>query len=89
MGPRHEYPINYSDLLVRVTDTAAKMIGTTASLKAGTWIALRDLLYGTMLPSGNDAAYTLAEIIGYFFLAEQKCERSDIFRSVEKIDLCG
>lgn len=59
-------------LLVRVTDVAAKMTGTSANLKAGHWITLRDLLYGTMLPSGNDAAYTLAEVIGYLFLAEQK-----------------
>lgn len=59
-------------LLVRVTDVAAKMTGTSANLKAGNWITLRDLLYGTMLPSGNDAAYTLAEVIGYLFLAEQK-----------------
>jgi len=36
------------------------MIGTTANLKPGSWIILQDLLYGTMLPSGNDAAYTLA-----------------------------
>ena len=59
-------------MLVRVTESAAKMIGTTANLKAGTWIILRDVIYGAMLPSGNDAAYTLAEIIGYFSIAEQK-----------------
>ena len=47
-------------LLIKITETAAKMIGTTANLKAGTWMILRDLLYGAMLPSGNDAAYTLA-----------------------------
>jgi serine-type D-Ala-D-Ala carboxypeptidase (penicillin-binding protein 5/6) len=47
-------------MLVRITEPAAKMIGTTADLKAGTWMTLRDLLYGCMLPSGNDAAYMLA-----------------------------
>lgn len=41
------------------------MIGTTANLKENTWISIEDLLYGTMLPSGNDAAYTLAEYFGY------------------------
>lgn len=57
------------DLLVRVTENASKMIGTTANLKAYTWITIRDVLYGAMLPSGNDAAYTLAEVIGYLLLA--------------------
>ncbi len=49
-----------ADMLVRVSDTASKMIGTTANLKSGSWIILKDLLYGAMLPSGNDAAYVLA-----------------------------
>ena len=29
-------------------------------LKHGNWINIYDLLYGAMLPSGNDAAYSLA-----------------------------
>ncbi len=41
------------------------MIGTTACLQPKTWIRFRDLLYGAMLPSGNDAAYLLSEIVGY------------------------
>lgn len=28
-------------------------------------LSFQDLLYGTMLPSGNDAAYSLAEYIGW------------------------
>lgn len=50
---------------MKVTENAAKMIGTTAELKANTWIKVKDLLYGTMLPSGNDAAFLLSEVIGY------------------------
>lgn len=49
-----------------MTPTAANLIGTSAGLKGGYWATLADLLYGTMLPSGNDAAYSLAEYIGYF-----------------------
>lgn len=48
------------DFYVKVTETAARMIGTTADLKANTWIKIWDLLYGTMLPSGNDAAFLLS-----------------------------
>jgi hypothetical protein len=75
------------DLLVRVSDLASKMIGTTANLKSGTWIILKDLLFGTMLPSGNDAAYVLAEIFGFILLAAQKCENTDVFGTIEKMDL--
>ena len=40
------------------------MKGTTASLEYGDQITIWDLLYGLMLPSGNDAAFCLAEGIG-------------------------
>jgi D-alanyl-D-alanine carboxypeptidase len=45
------------------------MTGTTANLKGGSWMSLRDLLFGTMLPSGNDAAYAISEVIGYILIA--------------------
>ena len=41
------------------------MVGTSAGLKANYWITLQDLLYGVMLPSGNDAAYAVAEYLGF------------------------
>jgi len=41
------------------------------------------------LPSGNDAAYTLAETIGYFILAAEKYRNTDHFASIEKMDLTG
>ncbi|CAD8143903.1 unnamed protein product [Paramecium pentaurelia] len=43
-----------------VTCIAQKISGTTAGLLKGDSIFLRDLLYGLMLPSGNDAAVTLS-----------------------------
>lgn len=48
------------DIAVRISRSAAILTGTTAQLKHGKWVRLEDLLYGTMLPSGNDAAYLLA-----------------------------
>ncbi len=36
-------------------------IGSTANLVAGTRLSLRDLLYGLMLPSGDDAAVAIAD----------------------------
>jgi len=40
------------------------MIGTTAELQQGSLYSLYDLYFGMMLPSGNDAAYLIAELGG-------------------------
>lgn len=40
------------------------MPGTTANLREGDILTIEQLLYGMMLPSGNDAAYALAEFFG-------------------------
>ena len=69
-------------MLIRVSDIAPKIIGTTANLRSGTWITLKDLLYGTMLPSGNDAAYVMAETIGFFIVASQKSDNFNVFSTI-------
>ena len=40
------------------------MIGTSATLRHNDKILLKDIFYGLMLPSGNDAAWALAEFFG-------------------------
>lgn len=52
------------DMKVLVSSKAANTSGTSAGLKAGGILSVRDLLYGLMLPSGNDAAVSLAEFFG-------------------------
>ena len=52
------------DSLVTVSAAAAAVGGTTAGLKALETLSLLDLLYGLMLPSGNDAATAIAEYVG-------------------------
>ena len=49
---------------VKVSLRASQMTGTSASLKQGDEVSVRSLLYGLMLPSGNDAAWALAEFFG-------------------------
>lgn len=44
--------------------SADRTPGSTSGLKAGEKIAVRELLYGLMLPSGNDAATAFAEFAG-------------------------
>ncbi|HEY8425646.1 MAG TPA: D-alanyl-D-alanine carboxypeptidase family protein [Limnochordales bacterium] len=47
--------------LVQVSRRAASVVGSSADLVAGERYTLEELLYGLMLPSGNDAAVAIAE----------------------------
>jgi serine-type D-Ala-D-Ala carboxypeptidase (penicillin-binding protein 5/6) len=49
---------------VLVTDIASDIRGTCANLKVGDILTVDQLLYGLMLPSGNDAAFALAQHFG-------------------------
>lgn len=49
---------------VEVSRYASSIGGTTAGLREGDLLTVKDLMYGMMLPSGNDAALALAELIG-------------------------
>jgi len=49
---------------VKVSKRAANIGGSTINLKAGDEWTLKELLYGLMLRSGNDAAIAIAEHIG-------------------------
>ena len=53
---------------VEITQTASEVIGTSACLVAGDTLTLNELLYGMMLPSGNDAAHMLASYLGSVLL---------------------
>lgn len=54
---------NYSDLdrIVKVSDKAVGIEGTSIYLKHDEEISMRDLLYGLILASGNDCAVAIAE----------------------------
>jgi D-alanyl-D-alanine carboxypeptidase (penicillin-binding protein 5/6) len=49
---------------VAVSDRAGTETGSSAGLRPGDSATVRELLYGLMLPSGNDAAVALAEHVG-------------------------
>jgi serine-type D-Ala-D-Ala carboxypeptidase (penicillin-binding protein 5/6) len=49
------------DDIVTVSPAAAATEGSRMGLQAGERLTVRDLLYGLLLPSGNDAAVALAE----------------------------
>ncbi|WML47656.1 D-alanyl-D-alanine carboxypeptidase family protein [Neobacillus sp. PS3-34] len=52
------------DEYVKVSNKATKAEGSSIYLKAGEKIKLKDLVYGLMLRSGNDAAVAIAEYVG-------------------------
>lgn len=52
------------DELVVFSDRADKTDGSSSKIRAGERIPVRELLYGLLLPSGNDAAIALAEHFG-------------------------
>lgn len=59
------------------------MTGTTANLIEGDVLSIEQLFYGMMLPSGNDAAYLLAEHFGKL-LHEKKANQITSFNSNSK-----
>ena len=52
------------DRIITVSDTCAGIEGSSMYLQAGEQLPLRDILYGLMLCSGNDAATCIAENLG-------------------------
>lgn len=59
------------DEVVTVSERAAKTPGSSAKLVAGDRLKVRELLYGLLLPSGNDAAVAVAEHFGPRFDADK------------------
>lgn len=52
------------DKEVKVDDRAVGIEGTSMYIKKGETLTIKDLLYGMMLPSGNDASMALAIAVG-------------------------
>lgn len=60
-----------------MSDVASDIRGTCANLESGDTLSVENLLYGLMLPSGNDAAFALAQHFGKL-LFRRKYTRADI-----------
>jgi len=58
------FDIDYNKTYTKISKYASSLIGTSAFLQEGDKVLVKDLFYGMMLPSGNDAAYSLAEFYG-------------------------
>jgi len=60
--------INMTESLIEVSFDASLIKGTTANLSEGDVLNIYDMLHAMLLPSGNDAAYALAEYFGLILI---------------------
>ena len=60
------YGVRIRETWVPIQREASMMEGTSANLRNGEELLVIDLLYGLMLPSGNDAGVALAQFFGKF-----------------------
>jgi serine-type D-Ala-D-Ala carboxypeptidase (penicillin-binding protein 5/6) len=65
------------DEIVTFSERADKTPGSTSDVKAGEKLPVGELLYGLMLPSGNDAAVSFAEYFGDR-LADEKDKKAHL-----------
>ena len=59
------------DEVVTFSERAAKTPGSSSKLKAGEKLPVGELMYGLLLPSGNDAAVALGEHFGPRFKSDK------------------
>lgn len=67
-----EKGIDVKTEVVKVSAYAEHVVGTAAGLLEGEEYTIEQLLYGLMLPSGNDAANELASWAGSLLLEKEK-----------------
>ena len=60
----YEYAKDFLDVYVEAGDEILKMCGTSIYISYHEKMLLRDLLYGLMMRSGNDAAVSIANFVG-------------------------
>jgi serine-type D-Ala-D-Ala carboxypeptidase (penicillin-binding protein 5/6) len=71
------FQIDIETQLVEIQPKAARTPGTSADLVAGDKLTVLQLMYGLMLPSGNDAAIALSLFFGGLLL-EEKIKQEEI-----------
>ena len=72
---------------VKILPRAANINGTSAELQCGDLLTINELLYGMMLPSGNDAAIALALYCGVLIQHKGTVEPNSYLSQVSEEDL--
>ena len=58
--------------MIVIDEETTQVTGTTANLKLGDTLSVDQLIHGLMLPSGNDAAFALAQHFGRILINLRK-----------------
>jgi serine-type D-Ala-D-Ala carboxypeptidase (penicillin-binding protein 5/6) len=74
------------DEMIAFSERAAHTSGSSSHLRAGEKLPVRELLYGLLLPSGNDAAVAIAEHFGPRFPAGTSAGEDPVKRFVEEMN---
>lgn len=62
-----KYDYNPDRITYQVRKPSIMVGGTSANLEIGEVYTITELLYALMLPSGNDAAVAISEVIGLLY----------------------
>ncbi len=81
----NQYP-GVLDEQITFSQRADETVGSTAGVRAGEQLSIRELLYGLMLPSGNDAAVALAEHFGRKFANANLTDELSYDRFIEEMN---
>ncbi len=76
--------VNMMTAKIEVSSDAAGLPGTSANLQEGDALSVWDMLHAMLLPSGNDAAYAIAE---YFGLLLTSLGLPPLVRSTRFVDI--
>lgn len=75
------------DEIVSISKEAASQTGSLMGIEAGEKISVNNLLYGSLLVSGNDAVFALAEFVGGKLLNNPDAESNvKIYRFVQEMN---
>lgn len=76
------------DEVITFSKRADDTVGSTAGVRAGESLSVRELIYGLLLPSGNDASVALAEHFGRKFAkSDAKLDNAQSFeRFIEEMN---
>ena len=78
------YDLDEKNIYFTTTELCSYIGGTSANLYPGDELNIHDLLYGLLLPSGNDAAMTLAFNFHKFIINKEKISYIKIRQDMEE-----
>lgn len=76
----NKYDYDPNKITYQIRKPSIMVGGTSALLQIGEVYTISELLYALMLPSGNDAAIALSEVIGLLFNLKSRNKQFDPYK---------